>query len=323
MYIIYIYIYIYPIFLFSPMFDILKDGINAKATESRQDICEKAKGFGVMLVDVTAVPRITSSQAKVAGHRAVIEAAGRRSRWGGAGGEAEGRRKRKGGGLVFWGPCRVWKFRRGIFLYPVLFWDFFFALASWLLDFLASWPFGFSASWLFGFLLVYAAFGGFLALPFCILCLCALFGFGFEGNPSGKPHVCWGGGLLILTYTQTGWLHPQSYCQKKRNHPQNYSTWVLAGLDVLRHMFGQDPGPLREKGCCLSQGFIFFYYPKVGLNPKRKLAPGLLGGSQNVLEPMDYGILNGVGTRGRIVDRGSLGFYSVPYRPPLNHRLRR
>ena len=30
--------------------------------------------------------------------------------------------------------------------------------------FLASWLFGFSASWLFGFLLVYAAFGGFLAL---------------------------------------------------------------------------------------------------------------------------------------------------------------
>ena len=47
-------------------------------------------------------------------------------------------------------------------------------LASWLFGFLASWLFGFSASWLlgfsasglFGFLLVYAAFGGFLALAF-------------------------------------------------------------------------------------------------------------------------------------------------------------
>ncbi|CAK9010660.1 NAD(P) transhydrogenase subunit alpha (Nicotinamide nucleotide transhydrogenase subunit alpha) (Pyridine nucleotide transhydrogenase subunit alpha) [Durusdinium trenchii] len=45
-------------------------------------VCEKAKAAGVMLVDVTAVPRITiaqkldvlSSQAKCAGHRAVIEA---------------------------------------------------------------------------------------------------------------------------------------------------------------------------------------------------------------------------------------------------------
>ena len=36
-------------------------------------------------------------------------------------------------------------------------------LVSWLLGFLASWLFGFSASGLFGFLLVYAAFGGFLA----------------------------------------------------------------------------------------------------------------------------------------------------------------
>jgi len=47
-----------------------------------KDICEKAKAAGVTLIDVTAVPRITiaqkldvlSSQAKVAGHRAVIEA---------------------------------------------------------------------------------------------------------------------------------------------------------------------------------------------------------------------------------------------------------
>lgn len=45
-------------------------------------VCEKAKSAGVMLIDVTAVPRITiaqkldvlSSQAKCAGHRAVIEA---------------------------------------------------------------------------------------------------------------------------------------------------------------------------------------------------------------------------------------------------------
>ena len=52
-------------------------------------------------------------------------------------------------------------------------------LASWLLGFLASWLLGFSASWLLGFLasrllgflLVYAAFGGFLALAFRILCI--------------------------------------------------------------------------------------------------------------------------------------------------------
>ena len=42
-------------------------------------------------------------------------------------------------------------------------------MASWLFGFLASWLFGFSASWFFGFLLVYAAFGGFLA--FRILCI--------------------------------------------------------------------------------------------------------------------------------------------------------
>ena len=62
-------------------------------------------------------------------------------------------------------------------------WSFFSSafgfLASWLLGFLAfrplcflaSWLFGFLASWLFGLLLVYAAFGGFLALGFCILCI--------------------------------------------------------------------------------------------------------------------------------------------------------
>ena len=44
-------------------------------------------------------------------------------------------------------------------------------LASWLFSFLASWLFGFSAFGLFGFLLVYAAFGGFLALAFRILCI--------------------------------------------------------------------------------------------------------------------------------------------------------
>ena len=42
-------------------------------------------------------------------------------------------------------------------------------LASWLLGFSASWLLGFWASRLFGFLLVYAAFGGFLA--FRILCI--------------------------------------------------------------------------------------------------------------------------------------------------------
>ena len=41
----------------------------------------------------------------------------------------------------------------------------------WLLGFSASWLFGFSASGLFGFLLVYAPFGGFLALAFRILCI--------------------------------------------------------------------------------------------------------------------------------------------------------
>ena len=57
------------------------------------------------------------------------------------------------------------------------FWILFFrfwllgCLASRLLGCSASWLFGFSASWLFGFLLVYAAFGGFLALAFRILCI--------------------------------------------------------------------------------------------------------------------------------------------------------
>ena len=61
---------------------------------------------------------------------------------------------------------------------PPRFWLFGF-LAFWLLGFLAFrllgflafWLLGFSASWLFGFLLVYAAFGGFLALAFRILCI--------------------------------------------------------------------------------------------------------------------------------------------------------
>ena len=51
------------------------------------------------------------------------------------------------------------------------FWNCF---GSWLSGFLAFrllgfLAFGFSVSWLFGFLLVYAAFGGFLALAFRIL----------------------------------------------------------------------------------------------------------------------------------------------------------
>ena len=70
---------------------------------------------------------------------------------------------------------------RGVSILIVFF--FFFGLlgflASWLVGFLASWLFGFLASWLFrllasglfGFLVVYAAFGGFLALAFRILCI--------------------------------------------------------------------------------------------------------------------------------------------------------
>ena len=53
------------------------------------------------------------------------------------------------------------------FLFFLLF--FFSLLASWLLGFSASWLLGFWASGLFGFLLVYAAFGCFLA--FRILCI--------------------------------------------------------------------------------------------------------------------------------------------------------
>ena len=45
-----------------------------------------------------------------------------------------------------------------------MFFSFFPLLASWPFGFLAFWLVGFSASGLFGFLLVYAAFGGFLAL---------------------------------------------------------------------------------------------------------------------------------------------------------------
>ena len=48
------------------------------------------------------------------------------------------------------------------------FFDFCSLLACWLLGF---WFLGFLASWLFGFLLVYAAFGGFVALAFRILCI--------------------------------------------------------------------------------------------------------------------------------------------------------
>ena len=57
---------------------------------------------------------------------------------------------------------------RVVFFSLLAFWLLGF-LASWLLGFLASWLFGFSASWLFVFLLVYAAFGGFLALAFRML----------------------------------------------------------------------------------------------------------------------------------------------------------
>ena len=66
-------------------------------------------------------------------------------------------------------------------------------LASWLLGFLASWLLGFSASWLlgfwasrfFGFLLVYAAFGGFLA--FRILCIPS------SSSAGGVFPTSWGG----------------------------------------------------------------------------------------------------------------------------------
>ena len=65
--------------------------------------------------------------------------------------------------------------------------------ASWLLGFLASWLLGFSASWLlgfwasrlFGFLLVYAAFGGFLA--FRILCIPS------SSSAGGVFPTSWGG----------------------------------------------------------------------------------------------------------------------------------
>ena len=65
--------------------------------------------------------------------------------------------------------------------------------ASWLLGFLASWLLGFSASWLLGFwasrlfglLLVYAAFGCFLA--FCILCIPS------SSSAGGVFPTSWGG----------------------------------------------------------------------------------------------------------------------------------
>ena len=73
-------------------------------------------------------------------------------------------------------------------------------LASWLLGFLASWLLGFSASWLlgfwasrlFGFLLVYAAFGGFLA--FRILCIPS------SSSAGGFFPTSWGG--LPLDFLQ-------------------------------------------------------------------------------------------------------------------------
>ena len=73
-------------------------------------------------------------------------------------------------------------------------------LASWLLGFLAFWLFGFPASGLFGFLLVYAAFGAFLALAFRILCI---------------PSSCSAGGVLAFAFTRLlaafggfGFSHP-------------------------------------------------------------------------------------------------------------------
>ena len=61
-------------------------------------------------------------------------------------------------------PVFVWIFSLSL----LAFWLLVF-LAFCLFGFLASWLSGFSASWLFGILLVYAAFGGFLALAFRIL----------------------------------------------------------------------------------------------------------------------------------------------------------
>ena len=58
-------------------------------------------------------------------------------------------------------------------------------LASWLLGFSASWLLGFWASRLFGFLLVYAAFGGFLA--FRILCIPS------SSSAGGVFPTSWGG----------------------------------------------------------------------------------------------------------------------------------
>ena len=103
-----------------------------------------------------------------------------------------------------WGH-RVWAYFpwRGIYfrIFFVFFWDFFSLLASWLLGFLASWLLGFLASWLlgfsaswllgfwasrlFGFLLVYAAFGGFLA--FRILCIPS------SSSAGGAFPTSWGG----------------------------------------------------------------------------------------------------------------------------------
>ena len=63
-------------------------------------------------------------------------------------------------------------------------------LASWLLGFLASWLLGFLASWLLGFLLVYAGFGGFLALVFCFLCIPS-------SNQVAFAAFCWVMRLLV------------------------------------------------------------------------------------------------------------------------------
>ena len=59
--------------------------------------------------------------------------------------------------------------------------------------FLASWLFGFSAFGLFGFLVVYATFGGFLALAFRILCI-----------PSSSS----AGGVLAFAAGGFGFSHP-------------------------------------------------------------------------------------------------------------------
>ena len=105
---------------------------------------------------------------------------------------------------------------------------------------LASWLFGFLAFWLFVFLLVYAAFGGFLALAFRILCIPSSSSAGgvlafafYAASPPNPP--------LLSRFLAEIELHPylNHHFFERPNSRENaakYDLWVICVIHVCLYV---------------------------------------------------------------------------------------